>query len=156
MGANAEKEWDRVKHYGANELGDVLREALSMSDDLADECEALRAKVAAMEACIRAGDKLTEAVDESEEEGFECGAGVFFACEAYFAARRGVDLPVAQPVPDDELTDEQVAAATERFRERLRRMRGDIGPALDRAHEASGVVTGAPFDESTNGVKGVE
>ncbi len=28
--------------------------------------------------------------------------------------------------------------------------------ALDRAHEASGVVTGAPFDEPTNGVKGVE
>ena len=26
MGANAEKEWDRIKHYGANELGDVLRE----------------------------------------------------------------------------------------------------------------------------------
>jgi hypothetical protein len=32
----------------------------------------------------------------------------------------------------------------------------DIGPALDRAHEASGVVTGAPFDEPSNGVKGVE
>jgi hypothetical protein len=32
----------------------------------------------------------------------------------------------------------------------------DIGPALDRAHEASGVVTGAPFDEPQNGVKGVE
>jgi hypothetical protein len=66
---------------------------------------------------------LRHAVDESEEEGFECGAGVFFACEAYYAARRGVDLPVAQPAPDDELTDEQVAAATERFRNRLRRMR---------------------------------
>lgn len=32
----------------------------------------------------------------------------------------------------------------------------NICPALDRAHEASGVVTGAPFDEPTNGVKGVE
>jgi ElaB/YqjD/DUF883 family membrane-anchored ribosome-binding protein len=141
MGANAEKEWDRVKHYGANELGDVLREALSMSDDLADECEALRAKVDTMEACIRAGDKLTEAVDESEEEGFECGAGVFFACEAYFAARRLVDMPAALASTPSDLSDEQVARATERFRERLRRMRKDIGHALDRAHEASGVVT---------------
>ncbi len=32
----------------------------------------------------------------------------------------------------------------------------DHAAALDRAHEASGVVTGAPFDEPTNGVKGVE
>jgi hypothetical protein len=31
--------------------------------------------------------------------------------------------------------------------------RSDIGTALDRAHEASGVVTGAPFDEPQNGVK---
>jgi len=56
MGANAEKEWDRVKHYGANELGDVLRDTLAEVDDLAETVEALRAKVAAMEACIRAGD----------------------------------------------------------------------------------------------------
>ena len=32
----------------------------------------------------------------------------------------------------------------------------DHAAALDRAHEASGVVTGAPFDEPQNGVKGVE
>lgn len=49
--------------------------------------------------------------------------------------------------------------------ERMRRIwapLSGIGPAqdhaaaLDRAHEASGVVTGAPFDEPQNGVKGVE
>jgi len=32
----------------------------------------------------------------------------------------------------------------------------DHAADLDRAHDASGVVTGAPFDEPQNGVKGVE